>query len=154
MKLVIQRVKKGSVTVNGEIVGKIEKGVVVLVGIHRDDKEDDLDWCIKKLLTFYYWDGINDEKPWRVGIPEIEAEILLVSQFTLYGRYGNGRRPDFSHAMSPKLAEPLFNLFVEKVKNSYNPLKVQTGIFGAMMDLELINDGPVTFIFDSFQRKD
>jgi len=153
MKLVIQRVKRGSVTVDGEIVGRIGKGVVVLVGIHRDDKDDDLEWTVKKLLNFCYWDG-TDERPWRAGIKEADAEVLLVSQFTLYGRYGNGRRPDFSHAMAPENAEPMFNAFVERVKLEYIPERVQTGKFGAMMDVELVNDGPVTFIFDSFQRRD
>ena len=153
MRLIIQRVKRGSVTVDGNVVGRCGKGAVCLVGIKKDDTVEDIDWIIRKTLSFCLWPD-DDGRPWRKGIPEIEGEVLLVSQFTLYGRYGNGRRPDYSRGMSPEEARPMFDLFVERFKAAYNAEKVQTGEFGADMEVEIIGDGPVTFTFDSAIKRD
>lgn len=154
MKLIVQRAESGSVTVNGEVVSQIGQGVVVLVGIHRDDKEADLDWMANKLLKFFYWDSEDGTQQWKRGIPEINGEILLVSQFTLHARLGNGRRPDFSRSMLNDAAHPLFDKFVEKVRALYVPERVKTGAFGEWMKVNICNDGPVTFTFDSFNKRD
>lgn len=152
MKIIIQRAQSGSVEVGGETIGKIGKGLVVLVGIHRDDQEADLDWMVNKLLRFYLWDA-DDGTPWRKCVTDIDGELLLVSQFTLHACCGNGRRADFSHSMRPELAGPMFDRFVDKVKAAYKPEKVQTGRFGADMLVNIMNDGPVTFTFDSFNKR-
>ena len=152
VKIVIQRAKSGSVTVEGNVVGKIGQGMVVLVGIHREDKDEDIDWAVQKMVRFCMWPA-EDEKPWRQCISDIDGEILLVSQFTLYAR-PNGRKPDFSHSMGPDGALEMFNKFVEKTKAAYKPEKVQTGQFQAMMEVNIVNDGPVTFIFDSRAKKE
>ena len=152
VKIVIQRALSGSVTVGEEVVGKIGKGMVVLVGIHRDDKEEDLDWAVQKMVKFCMWDA-DDEKPWRKCVSDIDGEILLVSQFTLYAR-PNGRKPDFSHSMGPEGAREMFDKFVEKTKAAYKAEKVQTGQFQAYMQVNIVNDGPVTFILDSLHKKD
>lgn len=151
VKLVLQRCKSGSVTVDGKIIGQIGKGIVVLVGIHRDDKPEDLEWAIQKMLNYCMWPA-EDEKPWRKSVMDIDGELLLVSQFTLYAR-PNGRKPDFSHSMGPEGAEQMYNMFVEQVKAKYKADKIQTGSFGAMMDVALVNDGPVTMIFDTLNKK-
>ena len=151
VKLVVQRAKRGSVTVDGKVTGEIGQGIVVLVGIHRDDKDEDLDWAVNRMLTFCLWPA-EDGKPWRSCVKDINGGVLLVSQFTLYGR-PNGRKPDFSHSMGPEGAEVMYNKFVEKVKAAYAPEKVQCGIFGALMAVDLVNDGPVTFVLDSRNRK-
>lgn len=152
MKLVLQRALNGSVTVDGQVVGKIDGGIVCLVGIHRDDKEEDLDWGVRKLLTFCLFEG-EDGTPFARTIQDIDGELLLVSQFTLHARVGSGRRPDFSRSMGNEPAKAVFEQFVQKVRDAYKPEKVQTGSFGAMMDVHIVNDGPTTFVFDSFNKE-
>lgn len=151
MRLIIQKSPHGSVVVDGETVGSEENGIVCLVGIHRDDQEEDLDWTVQKLLSFCLFDG-DDGKPYQKSIVDVAGDILLVSQFTLYARLGSGRRPDFSRSMGNEGASKVFEQFVEKVKAAYNPDRVQTGSFGAMMDVHIINDGPTTFTFDSANK--
>ena len=153
MKLVIQRALAGSVIVDGNVVGETKNGAVCLVGIHRDDKEEDLDWMVQKLLGFCLWDSETGE-PWARNIKDIDGELLLVSQFTLHARVGSGRRPDFSRSMGSEHANEVFERFVDKVKANYKPEKIQTGLFGAMMHVHIVNDGPVTFTFDSFNKKE
>ena len=152
MKLVVQPALEGSVTVEGEVVGKIGKGAVCLVGIHRDDKEEDLDWGVQKLLSFCLFDG--DDAPFSKTIKDIDGELLLVSQFTLYARVGSGRRPDFSRSMGNEPARGVFERFVQKVKDAYKADKVQTGSFGALMDVHVVHDGPRTLCFDSVNKKE
>lgn len=147
VKLVLQRVKRGSVKVDDKIVGKIDKGIVVLIGIHRDDTIKDIEWAVNRLLKYSLWED-EEGRGWKKCITDIDGELLLVSQFTLYAR-PNGKKPDFSHSMKPDEAQNLYNKFVELVKNSYKPEKVQTGQFQALMEVELVNDGPVTMIFES-----
>ena len=152
MKIIVQRALSGSVTVDDKQIATTGKGIVCLVGIHKDDKEEDLDWMVNKILKFFCWDADN-ETPWRKCVIDIDGDVLLVSQFTLYANLGKGRRPDFSQAMPPDRAEPMFNRFVEKVRAAYKPEKVQTGQFGAHMQVGIVNDGPVTFTFDSFNKR-
>lgn len=151
MRLIIQRSPQGSVVVDGETVGKEENGVVCLVGIHRDDKEEDLDWTVQKLLSFCLFDG-DDGTPYKKSIVDVGGDILLVSQFTLYARLGSGRRPDFSRSMGNEAAGKVFEQFVDKVKAAYESSRVQTGSFGAMMEVHILNDGPTTFTFDSANK--
>jgi D-tyrosyl-tRNA(Tyr) deacylase len=153
MKLVLQSAKSGSVTVDGEVVGEIGKGAVCLVGVHRDEGETDADWMVEKLLSTRLWPG-DDGTPWQKTIGDIDGQLLLVSQFTLHARVSSGRRPDFSRAMGPDKAKGAFDEFVEKVKARYVPERVQTGTFGAMMDVRVVSDGNVAVTFDSFLRAD
>ncbi|OHT17607.1 hypothetical protein TRFO_00865 [Tritrichomonas foetus] len=151
MKLIIQRAPSGSVVVDGETVGSEEGGVVCLVGVHRDDQEEDLDWMVQKLLSFCLFEG-DDGTPYQKSIVDVAANILLVSQFTLHARLGSGRRPDFSRSMGNEGAGKVFAQFVDKVKAAYVPERIQTGSFGAMMEVHILNDGPMTFTFDSFNK--
>jgi len=151
MKLFVQNALSGSVAVDGRVVGEIGVGVVVLVGVHRDDVEAELDWGVQKLLSFQFFAG-EDGTPWQRTIRDVGAGILLVSQFTLHARTSSGRRPDFSRSMGSERANTTFAQFVEKVRSAYDPAKVQTGTFGAMMDVHVANDGPTTFMFDSLNK--
>ncbi|KAH0792032.1 D-tyrosyl-tRNA(Tyr) deacylase [Histomonas meleagridis] len=151
MKLILQFAETGSVVVGEETVGQIGRGVVCLVGIHKDDTDEDLEWTVNKLLSFKCFDG-DDGTPNQKTIRDINGEILLVSQFTLHARLGSGRRPDFSHSMGGEKARAEFQKFVDKVKEAYAPEKVQTGEFGAMMKVHIVNDGPITYTFDSFNK--
>ncbi len=147
MKAVIQRVKKASVSVEGEVISSIGKGLLILLGIQVGDTEEDIDYLSRKIafLRIFERDGkFND------SLMDIGGETLVVSQFTLLGRTERGNRPDFLLAEKPRRAEELFNMFCEKL-SEYVPVK--QGIFGARMDVSLINDGPVTIIIDSRREK-
>lgn len=144
MRVVIQRVKSSSVTVEGEVIASIDRGLNLLVGISATDTEAELDWITRKCLDLRLF-GDKDQA-WSKSIVDIQGEILVVSQFTLYGDCRKGRRPSFSGSAAPSVAEPLYNLFVDKLKQS--GLKVVTGKFGAMMEVKIDNDGPVTLILE------
>lgn len=145
MKLVVQRSKEASVTVNGEVVGKINNGLVVLVGVTHEDKEDDAKYLADKIVNLRIFDD-NDGKM-NLSLLDVQGEILSISQFTLYGDCRKGRRPNFMNAAKPDLANDLYEKFNQYIREK--GVKVETGIFGAMMDVSLINDGPVTLILDS-----
>ncbi len=148
MKAVIQRVKSASVEVEARIVGQIGHGLMVLLGIGRDDTIRDAQWMVDKIINLRIFEreaGKFDE-----SLLDIQGELLVVSQFTLYGDCSRGRRPSFSDAMDAKGARGLFEVFVAKAKEKVR--KVETGIFQANMDVSLINEGPVTLIVDSKQR--
>jgi D-aminoacyl-tRNA deacylase len=145
MKAVIQRVKNASVKVDDKVVGKISRGLMVLLGIGKDDNIRDAQWVVDKIIhlrVFEKENGKLDE-----SLLDIKGELLVVSQFTLYGDCSKGRRPSFTNAMDAKEARKLFELFVAKAKEKIE--KVETGIFQATMDVSLINEGPVTLIVDS-----
>jgi len=144
MRVVIQRVKSSSVIVDGEVIGKISQGLNLLVGIAATDTEVELDWMTRKCLDLRLFP--DQDKPWSKSIMDIQGEILVVSQFTLYGDCRKGRRPSFSNSAAPDIAEPLYDLFVSKLKQS--GLAIATGKFGAMMDVNIENDGPVTLILE------
>ena len=146
MRVVVQRVKSSSVSVNGEITGKIGRGLNLLVGISATDTEAELVWMTRKCLELRLFPDKATDKPWSKSVLDIQGEILVVSQFTLYGDCRKGRRPSFSGSASPDLAEPLYDLFITKLKQS--GLTVATGKFGAMMDVKIENDGPVTLILE------
>ena len=145
MRVVLQRSGSANVKVDGEVTGKIDKGYVLLVGITHTDTEEDVDYVAKKIANLRLWE--DEEGKMNRSILEVGGDILSVSQFTLYGDTKKGRRPSFINAARPEQAEPLWQSFNEKLKEQ--GLQVQTGIFGAMMDVELVNDGPVTIIVES-----
>ena len=145
MRVVLQRAKSGSVTVEGQVVGAIEKGYVLLVGITHDDTVEDLQYCAKKVAELRLWE--DEEGKMNHAIEEVGGAILSVSQFTLYADTKKGRRPSFTNAARPDIAKPLWEQFNELLRE--RGLTVETGVFGAMMDVALVNDGPVTIIIDS-----
>lgn len=145
MRIIIQRVQSSSVIVNDKVIGKIGKGLNILVGIAVNDTEAELDWMARKCLDLRLFPD-ETNKPWSKSIVDIQGEILVVSQFTLYGDCRKGRRPSFSNSASPDAARSLYDLFVGKLQES--GLKVATGKFGAMMSVEIKNDGPVTMILE------
>tara|TARA_B110000495_G_scaffold169284_1_gene156567 strand:- start:254 stop:700 length:447 start_codon:yes stop_codon:yes gene_type:complete len=145
MIAVVQRVKSASVTVDDEIISKIEYGYLILLGVLKDDTEVDAQFLADKILTFRIFpDG---HKNMNLSIQDIDGSILVVSQFTLCGDWRKGRRPSFSSSAIPEIAESLYLKFCDLL--STQNIDVKTGKFAAMMDVKLINDGPVTFVMDS-----
>ncbi len=145
MRVVLQRVKRASVTVEGTVTGAINRGLMMLIGIDRDDTEDDLAYMAEKCLNLRIFNDASDKM--NLSLLDVAGEVLAVSQFTLLGDTRKGRRPSYIHAAPPDKARACYETFVEKLK-SYN-IKVACGVFGAMMDVELINEGPVTLIVES-----
>jgi D-tyrosyl-tRNA(Tyr) deacylase len=145
MRAVIQRAKRASVTIEGEIVGAIEKGLVILLGIARDDTKDDADYLVPKIISLRIFD--DAEGRMNVSVKDVDGGLLVVSQFTLYGDVRRGLRPSWSDAAAPELAEPLYNYFVESSRKLLG--RVETGSFRKTMQVELVNDGPVTLLLDS-----
>ena len=145
-----QRVKSASVTVEGTLVSQISRGVLALVGIYKDDNAADLEYCAKKLCASKLWDNEN-QKSWRKSVKQMEYEVLLVSQFTLFGDISHKKHvPDFSKSMKSAHASARYGEFKSIVAAQYgDPTKVKDGVFGAMMDVTLVNDGPVTLLVDS-----
>lgn len=153
MRVVIQRVKSSRVVVDGEVVGQIGQGLNLLVGISDTDTEAELDWMVKKCLELRVFPGGEDGSGTDGGrqrfdrsVQDINGELLVVSQFTLYGDCRKGRRPSFDRAAAPVVAEKQYERFVEKLRQS--GLRVETGQFGAMMQVSIENDGPVTIILE------
>jgi len=145
MKAVIQKTGNAKVEVEGKITGEIQKGLVILLGITNTDTDKDLDYICDKVLNLRLFD--EGEKYFEKSILDTTKEILVISQFTLYASCKKGRRPDFINAAKGEFAEPIYNKFIEKMRE--NGIKVETGIFGAMMNVSLTNEGPVTIILDS-----
>ena len=145
MKVVLQRTKKASVTVEGQVTGAIDFGYMLLVGIAPTDTEESIDYVAKKVAELRLFEDENGKM--NHSILDVGGAILSVSQFTLYADTRKGRRPSFTDAAHPDLAKPLWEAFNEKLK-SYG-LHVETGVFGAMMDVALVNDGPVTIVLES-----
>ncbi|WP_301108336.1 D-aminoacyl-tRNA deacylase [Sporosarcina sp.] len=147
MRVLLQRAKDASVVVDGEIIGSIEKGYVLLVGITHKDTEKDAAYIAKKIAGLRIYE--DEEGKMNRSIDEVAGSILSVSQFTLYGNVQKGRRPSFIQAARPDQAEPLWEYFNEQLREL--GLNVETGQFGAMMEVQLTNDGPVTLIIESPQ---
>ncbi len=145
MRAVIQRVSHASVEVDGEICGKIGKGYLILLGVADGDSDADLKYIADKTVNLRIFEDENGKM--NKSIADIGGEILVVSQFTLYGDCRKGRRPSFDSAMKPEAANKMYEEFVEYIKG--NGLRVETGRFGADMKVELLNDGPVTMLLDS-----
>ena len=144
MKLVIQRVKEANVKVDGKIVGKIDKGFMVLVGITHTDTKETADYLAKKLSKLRVFEDENDKM--NLSLKDINGKLLLISQFTLYANTSDGNRPSFIDAAKPDVAIPLYDYFNQELKKEVH---VETGVFGADMKIELLNDGPVTIVLDS-----
>ena len=146
MRVVVQRVKYSSVTVEGKIIGEINRGLNLLVGISSGDTEAELDWMTRKCLDLRLFPNESGDKLWQRSVMDIQGEILVISQFTLYGDCRKGRRPSFSDSASPAIAEKLYDRFILKLRQSSLPVK--TGQFGAMMQVKIENDGPVTLLLE------
>ena len=145
MKFLVQRVTEASVTVDNIVTGKIEKGFLVLIGITHSDTKDDADFLINKLLNLRVFSDENGKM--NLNINQVNGELLLVSQFTLYANTSHGNRPDFLEAAKPAYAEELYEYIIKECKN--RNINVQTGIFGADMKVHLLNDGPVTIMLEN-----
>jgi len=145
MRVVVQRVKYASVKVDGEVKGEIKQGLLALIGVKEGDTEKDLDFCVKKLVNLRIFKDSEDKM--NLSVQDIDGELLLISQFTLYGECRKGNRPSFILAEEPEKANAMYEKFIEKVKET--GLKTEKGVFGADMKVELLNDGPVTIIIES-----
>ena len=149
MRVVLQRVREATVLVQENTVGSIRTGVVALVGISKDDTEEDADWLLDKVLQLRMFP--DEAGKMNRNIQEAGGALLVISQFTLYGDCRKGRRPSFDQAAPPEQAESLYNYFVTRAQQG--PVPIQTGIFQAMMEVRLVNHGPVTILIDSADRK-
>ena len=146
MRAVIQRVKSASVTVDGSVVGTIDKGILVLLGVESGDTASDLEWLVSRLARVRIFEDENGKM--NLPIRDVGGSALVVSQFTLFGSMKKGSRPSFNRAAAPAEAIPLYEAFVAALSEALEK-PVPTGKFGAMMDVSLVNDGPVTLILDS-----
>lgn len=146
MKVVLQKVTEACVTVNEVVVGAIDVGYVLLLGIEKGDTPEQADWLVQKIINLRLYTS-DDGTINTNSIVDVEGELLVVSQFTLAGTVQKGNRPDYSAAELPEQAEILYTYFVQKIKESCD-LAVKTGVFGAIMQVELVNDGPVTLLLE------
>ena len=145
MRIVLQRVARASVTVDGSVVGRIGGGLLLLVGFTREDRADALEWTANKVLGLRVFNDAQGRM--NLSLRDVSGDVLVVSQFTLYGDTRKGRRPSFIRAAGPDVAVPLYENFVALLREKA-PGRVETGVFGAMMDVELVNDGPVTLVLE------
>lgn len=148
MRVVIQRSKESSVSVEGEVVGVIPHGLVLLVGLTHDDTQEDLEYCARKIANMRIFS--DEDGHMNLSIQQTGGEILSISQFTLYGNTSKGNRPSFINAAKPEIAADMYHTFNDLLRDQ--GLTVATGKFGAMMDVNIINDGPVTILLDSKNR--
>ena len=146
MRIVVQRISEASVKINGEIVGSIAQGLMVLLGIETIDSQTDADYLIQKLINLRIFN--DNEGKMNLSIQDIDGELLVVSQFTLHASTKKGNRPSYIRAARPEQAIPLYQYFIEQAQKELKT-KIQTGEFGADMKVYLVNDGPVTIIIDS-----
>lgn len=150
MKAVIQRVSKASVTIEGEKVALINKGLLILLGIVNEDSQEDINWLSNKIANLRIFG--DDNEVMNSSLIDIDGEAIVVSQFTLHANTKKGNRPSYIKAAKPDIAIPLYEAFVKKLEIDLNK-KIQTGQFGADMKVELLNDGPVTIIIDSKRKE-
>lgn len=150
MRVVLQRVTEASVKINGSIKGSIEKGLLLLLGIESEDSEEDIDWLIQKIINLRIFE--DKEGKMNLSLQNVNGEILVISQFTLFASTKKGNRPSFIKAAKPEVAIPLYEQFLQKIK-SVSTSKVNAGEFGADMKVSLCNDGPVTILIDSKNRE-
>lgn len=150
MKVVIQRVKESSVSIDGKVKGAINQGLMLLLGIENDDSEEDIFWLVKKILNLRIFDDQNNVM--NKSVLDIGGEILLISQFTLHASTKKGNRPSYILAAKSDIAIPLYEKFITYIQSEFGK-EIQTGQFGAYMEVSLINDGPITIIIDTKDKK-
>ncbi len=152
MRALAQRVKRGSVKIESQnYYAEIKKGMVILLGVHENDLEEDVSFVADKCCNLRIFEDENDKM--NISLKDIDGEILIISQFTLYGDTRRGNRPGFTEAARPEKAEAVYEKFVERLKSNIGAEKVKTGLFGEMMIVEIINDGPVTLLVESKEKK-
>lgn len=150
MRIVIQRVNQASVTIEGNVKASIHKGFLILLGIEESDTEEDVDWLVKKVIGLRVFD--DEQGVMNLNIEQVQGEIIVVSQFTLMASYKKGNRPSWIRAASHATAIPLYNSFIQKLSLALGK-PVGSGEFGANMQVELVNDGPVTICMDSKNKE-
>jgi len=150
MKAVIQRVSQSSVTIDGEIVASIQKGLLVLVGIEQLDSKEDIEWLSTKIVNLRIFGDQNDIM--NLSVKDINGDIIIVSQFTLHASTKKGNRPSYIKAAKPDVAIPIYKKFIQQIEKDLAK-KIQTGMFGADMKVSLINDGPVTIVIDTKNKE-
>jgi D-aminoacyl-tRNA deacylase len=148
MKIVVQRAKDAKVIVENKVVGEIDSGLLLLVGITHDDRDEDILYLAEKIVNLRIFEDENEKM--NLSLLDVEEGILSVSQFTLYGDCRKGRRPNFMNAAKPEYANELYERFNKVLREK--GIRVETGVFGAMMDVQFTNDGPVTLILESKDR--
>ena len=146
VRVIVQRTTQAKVTVDGNVTGQIEHGLMLLVGLTHEDGLKDLEYCAKKVANLRIFE--DEAGKMNLSVKDVCGAILSISQFTLYGETKKGNRPSFIEAARPEVAEPLYDQFNEILRDNYG-LKVETGVFGAMMDVSFTNNGPVTLIVES-----
>src|SRR6188508_2792999 len=146
MKVVIQRVSSASVTIDNKIVADIQKGLLVLVGIEDSDTQEDINWLCQKITNLRIFGDENDVM--NLSVKDVDGEIIVVSQFTLHASTKKGNRPSYIKASKPEVAIPMYEKFVKQLSNDLGKT-ISTGVFGADMKVELLNDGPVTIVIDT-----
>ncbi|MDD2634621.1 MAG: D-aminoacyl-tRNA deacylase [Bacteroidales bacterium] len=150
MIALIQRVKNASVKIDNSVYSQISKGLLIFLGITHNDTDEDIEWLTNKIVNLRIFDDENNVM--NMSCIDIDGEIITISQFTLHARTKKGNRPSYIDAANPEIAEPLYHKFVDKLNSLCNK-KTLTGVFGANMQVDLCNDGPVTIIIDSKNRK-
>ena len=150
MKVVIQRVSQATVKVSDKIISEIKLGFLILLGVEKSDSKEDIDWLVNKISNLRIFS--DNELKMNLSIKDIKGEIIVVSQFTLHAKTKKGNRPSYIKAANPEQAEPLYEEFILQLKNE-SAVRVQSGVFGANMQVDIVNDGPVTIIMDSKNKE-
>ena len=150
MKVVIQRVSQATVKVSDKIISEIKLGFLILLGVEKSDSKEDINWLVSKILNLRVFS--DNELKMNLSIKDIKGEIIVVSQFTLHAKTKKGNRPSYIKAANPEQAEPLYEEFILQLKNE-SAVSVQSGVFGANMQVDIVNDGPVTIIMDSKNKE-
>ena len=150
MKVVIQRVSQATVKVSDKIISEIKLGFLILLGVEKSDSKQDIDWLVNKISNLRIFS--DNELKMNLSIKDIKGEIIVVSQFTLHAKTKKGNRPSYIKAANPEQAEPLYEEFILQLKNE-SAVSVQSGVFGANMQVDIVNDGPVTIIMDTKNKE-
>ena len=150
MKVVIQRVSEATVKVSDKIISEIKLGFLILLGVEKSDSKEDINWLVNKISNLRVFS--DNEFKMNLSIKDIKGEIIVVSQFTLHAKTKKGNRPSYLKAANPEQAEPLYEEFISQLKNE-SAVSVQSGVFGANMQVDIVNDGPVTIIIDSKNKE-